>query len=83
MYRILELSVHYGLKLKISWKFKISIFTKLSYFKFEIYMISLHGPTAQNKHGAHYVGLIETDERWKTVYSVWLYQIKFSGYPDF
>ncbi len=42
-----------------------------------------HGPTAQNKHGAHYVGLIESDERWKTVYSVWPYQVKFSGYPNF
>ncbi len=41
MYRILEISVHYGPKLKISRKFKISIFTKLSYFKFEVYMISL------------------------------------------
>jgi hypothetical protein len=41
MHRILEISVHYGPKLKISGKFKISIFTKLSYFKFEVYMISL------------------------------------------
>jgi hypothetical protein len=23
----------------------------------------IHGPTAQNKHGAHYAGLIESDER--------------------
>ncbi len=42
-----------------------------------------HGPTAQNKHGAHYARLIESDERWKTVYSVWLYQVMFSGYPNF
>jgi hypothetical protein len=41
MYRILEISVHFGPKLKISWKFKISIFTKLSYFKFEVYMVLL------------------------------------------
>jgi hypothetical protein len=27
--------------------------------------------------------LIESDERWKTVYSVWLHQVKFSGYPSF
>jgi hypothetical protein len=23
----------------------------------------VHGPTAQNKHGAHYAGLVESDER--------------------
>jgi hypothetical protein len=23
----------------------------------------LHGPTAQNKHGAHYAGFVESDER--------------------
>jgi hypothetical protein len=34
-------------------------------------------------HGAHYAGLVESDERWETVYSVWLYQVKFSGYPNF
>jgi hypothetical protein len=27
--------------------------------------------------------LIESDEKWKTVYSVWLYQVKLSGYPNF
>jgi hypothetical protein len=27
--------------------------------------------------------LIGSDEKWKTVYSVWLYQVKFSGYPNF
>jgi hypothetical protein len=43
----------------------------------------LHGPTAQNKHWAHYAGLVESDERWKTAYLVWLYQVNFSGYPNF
>ncbi len=42
-----------------------------------------HGPTAQNKHGAHYASLVESDERWKTAYSVWPYQVKFSGYLNF
>jgi hypothetical protein len=32
---------------------------------------------------SRYVGLVESDERWKTVYLVWRYQVKFSGYPDF
>ncbi len=36
-----------------------------------------------NKHWAHYAGLVGSDERWKTVYSVWLYQVKFSGYLNF
>jgi hypothetical protein len=44
-----------------------------------VQQIESHG----NKHGAHYAGLIGSDERWKTVYSVWLYQVKFSGYPNF
>ncbi len=29
------------------------------------------------------VGLVESDERWKTAYSVWLYQVKFFGLPRF
>jgi hypothetical protein len=45
--------------------------------------IHYHDPITQNKHGAHYAGLVESDERWKTVYSVWLYQVRFSGYPNF
>ncbi len=32
MYRILEISEHYEPKLKISWKFKIPIYEKLSDF---------------------------------------------------
>ncbi len=46
---------------------------------YTVQQIENHG----NKHWAHYVGLVESDERWKTVYSVWLYQVKFSGYPNF
>jgi hypothetical protein len=44
-----------------------------------VQQIENHG----NKHGAHYAGFVESDERWKTVYSVWPYQVKFSGYPNF
>ncbi len=29
------------------------------------------------------MGLVGSDERWKTVYSVWPYQVRFSGYPNF
>ncbi len=56
---------------------------KLFLVEIEPTRVNSHGPTAQNKHGANYVGLVESDERWKTVYSVWLYQVKFSGYPNF
>jgi hypothetical protein len=36
------------------------------------------------KHlSSDYVGLIRFDERWKVVYSVWLYQVRFSGHPNF
>jgi hypothetical protein len=30
-----------------------------------------------------YVGLIGFDERWKTVYSVLGFQVRFSGHPNF
>ncbi len=46
---------------------------------YTVQQIENHG----NKHWAHYAGLVESDEGWKTVYSVWLYQVKFSGYPNF
>ncbi len=46
-------------------------------------ILVLHRPTDRNKHGAHYAGLVESDRRWKTVYSVWLYLVKYSGYPNF
>ncbi len=36
------------------------------------------------KHLSHdYVGLIGFDERWKTVYSVLGFQVRFSGHPIF
>jgi hypothetical protein len=54
-------------------------FTQLIVFGNTVQQIENHG----NKHWAHYAGLVKSDERWKTVYSVWLYQVKFSGYPDF
>jgi hypothetical protein len=35
-------------------------FLHLAFF---IFIVELHGSTAQNKHGAHYAGLIESDEK--------------------
>ncbi len=42
-----------------------------------------HGPTVKKHLSRDYVGLIGFDERWKVVYLVWLYQVRFSGYPNF
>ncbi len=41
------------------------------------------GPTVKKHLSSDYAGLVESDERWKTVNSVWLYQVRFSGYPNF
>ncbi len=51
------------------------------YLKFRLE--SLHGPTVKKHLSRDYVGLIGFDERWKTVYSIWLCQVRFSGYSNF
>ncbi len=44
-----------------------------------VQQIETHG----NKHGAHYAGLIESDERWKTVYLIWPNRSGFLDTPIF
>ncbi len=43
----------------------------------------LHGPTVKKHLSRDYLGLIGFDERWKTVYSVLGFQVRFSGHPIF
>ncbi len=44
---------------------------------------AIHGPTVKKHLSSDYVGLIGFDERWKTVYSVLGFQVRFSGHPNF